>query len=75
MSEALKRNYRVKLNRPLNPLERQGMSEGNSLEPESGNPDAAIYKLNRPRANFVSSLRLSLLIYQMVITNLYVFQG
>ena len=38
---------------------------------QSLNPDSAIYKLNRLWVNFVTSLKLSLLIYEMVMTKLY----
>ena len=38
---------------------------------QSLNPDSAIYKLNRLWVNFVTSLKLNLLICEMVMTNLY----
>lgn len=38
---------------------------------QSLNPDSAVYKLNRLWVNFVTSLKLSLPIYEMVMTNLY----
>ena len=59
--EALKRNCIIKLKQILNPLERQESGMGTAGN-QSPNPDSAVYKLNRQWVNFVTSLRLSLLI-------------
>ena len=59
--EAQKINCSIKLKQILNLLERQESGMGTAGN-QSPNPDSAIYKLNRQWVNFVTSLKLSLLI-------------
>ena len=66
----MKKKLLNQLKQTLNLLERQENVMGTAWS-RSLNPDSAIYKLNRLWMYFVTSLKRSLPIYQMLITNLY----